>query len=119
MKPLSNNIAKQQADQALNQSSVMQKKIFSSQGRLLDPRSLLGFVGTSTVPLLASPTHHTPTVGQDDRLVKTFPDIYTLWQNIRGHFLILAAPKSGSPTHLLFKSSVYCFPLTYIHSRTE
>ena len=53
--------------------------IFSSQGRLLHPQPVFGFVATSTIPLLAAPTRDTPTVRQDDCLVRTslvrFPNV--------------------------------------------
>ena len=43
--------------------------IFSSQGRLLHPRSLLGVVAASELSFLASPSNNSSTVGQNDRLV--------------------------------------------------
>ena len=56
--------------------------IFSSPGWLLHPRSIFGFVATSTIPLLAASTHHSPTVGQDDCLVRILRASLAPWQQV-------------------------------------
>ena len=61
---------------------IEQSDDISSPGRLLHPRSIFGFVATSTIPLLAPPTHHSPTVGQDDCLVRILRASLAPWQQV-------------------------------------